>query len=132
MKKTQAPHFQERSFGKSVGGVLLLIAAYMVWQGRITAAEITGAIGAVLLILGLTRPTLLKWPSAVWWKFAMVLGYVNARVILTLAFAIVFVPLGLLWRLTGRDPLMKRRDGFRGWTPYPARYRSRDHFTKMY
>ena len=132
MKKTQAPHFQERSFGKSVGGVLLLVAIYMVWRGRITGAAIAGGVGATLLLLGLTAPTLLKWPSAVWWKLAMVLGYVNARVILTLAFAIVFVPLGLLWRLIGRDPLANRRDGFRGWTPYPARYRNRDHFTKMY
>ena len=54
--KQQHPHFKERSFGISVGSVLLLIAAYMVWRGRITAAEITGGIGAVLLILGLTRP----------------------------------------------------------------------------
>lgn len=132
MKNVDAPHFKERSFGKSVGGVLVLIALYMVWRGRLTAAGITGGTGAVLVILALTRPVLLKWPSAVWWKFAMVLGYVNARVILTLAFAIVFVPLGLLWRLTGRDPLANRRAAFRGWTPYPARYRNRDHFTKMY
>ena len=130
--KKQHPQFKERSFGISVGSVLMLIAAYMIWRGRITAAEITAGIGAVLLILGLTRPILLKWPSAVWWKFALVLGYVNARVILTIAFAIVFVPLGVLWRLIGRDPLANRRASFPGWTVYPARYRSRDHFTKMY
>ena len=134
MKKTknQHPHFKERSFGISVGSVLLLVAAYSLWRGRITVAEITGGIGAVLLILGLTIPTLLKWPSAAWWKFAMVLGYVNARVILTIAFTLVFIPLGLLWRVTGRDPLATRREGFAGWTPYPPRYRNRDHFTKMY
>ena len=131
-RKHQHPHFKERSFGISVGTVLLLVAAYSIWRGRMTVAEITGGIGAVLVVLGLTRPTLLKWPSAVWWKFAMVLGYVNARVILTIAFAIVFVPLGLLWRLIGRDPLANRRSSFPGWTAYPARYRSRDHFTKMY
>ena len=130
--KRQHPQFKERSFGISVGSVLLLIAAYMVWRGRITAAEITGGIGALLLLLGLTKPLLLKWPSAVWWKFAMVLGYVNARIILTIAFAIVFIPLGVIWRLIGRDPLANRRANFRGWTVYPARYRSRDHFSKMY
>ena len=132
MKKPQRPDFKDRSFGISVGGVLLLIAALMAWRGRLTAAEITGGIGAVLVILGLTRPMLLKWPSAVWWKFAMVLGYVNARVILTIAFTLMFVPLGLLWRLIGRDPLATRRVNFPGWSAYPARYRSRDHFTKMY
>jgi hypothetical protein len=132
MKQPQRPDFKERSFGISVGGVLLAIAAFLVWRGRITMAEIMGGVGAFLLIFGLTAPKLLKWPSAVWWKFAMVLGYVNARVILTVAFTIVFVPLGLLWRLIGRDPLARRRASFQGWTPYPARYRNRDHFTKMF
>ena len=132
MKKPQHPHFKERSVGISVGSVLLLIAAVLVWRTRITAAEITGGIGAVLLILGLTAPTLLKWPSAVWWKFAMVLGYVNARVILTIAFLLVLTPMGLLWRMIGRDPLRRRRQNFEGWSTYPPRYRDRNHFTRMY
>jgi hypothetical protein len=131
-RKNQHPHFKERSFGISVGSVLLLIAAFLVWRGRVTAAEITGGIGAVLLVLGLTRPLLLKWPSAVWWKFAMVLGYVNARVILTIAFLIVLTPIGVLWRIIGRDPMRRRRQNFEGWSPYPARYRDRNHFTRMY
>lgn len=132
MKKNQRPHFKERSFGISVGTVLLLIAAVLVWRGRMMTAEIMGGTGAVLLVLGLTAPRLLKWPSAVWWRFAMLLGYVNSRIILTVAFAIVLTPLGLLWRLMGRDPLSLRRRNWPGWSPYPARYRNADHFTRMY
>ena len=74
-RKQQHPQFKERSFGISVGSVLLLIAAVLVWRGRITTAQVVGGIGAVLLLLGLTNPVLLKWPSAVWWKLAMALGY---------------------------------------------------------
>jgi Saxitoxin biosynthesis operon protein SxtJ len=132
MKKKPAPYFKERSFGVSVGAVLLLIAAALVWRGRILTAEIMAPIGAVLLILGLTQPRLLKWPSAAWWKFAMVLGYVNSRIILTVAFAVVLTPLGLIWRLIGRDPLTRRRRNWPGWSPYPPRYRNADHFTRMY
>lgn len=132
MKKKQHPNFKERSFGISVGTVLLLIAAALVWRGRLLTAEIMGGIGAVLLILGLTHPPLLKWPSAVWWKFAMVLGYVNSRIILTVAFAIILTPLGLIWRLIGRDPLALRRRNWPGWSPYPDRYRNANHFTRMY
>lgn len=130
--KKQAPDFKERSFGVSVGSVLLLIAAVLAWRGRITNAEILAGIGAVLLVLGLTKPRWLKYPSMVWWKFAMVLGYVNARVILTIAFALVLTPLGLLWRVIGRDPLAIKKQNWPGWSPYPARYRDKDHFTRMY
>ena len=123
---------RDRSFGITVGPVLLLIAAYGLWRGRIWQAEVFGAIGAILLILGLTKPSLLKWPSAVWWRFAMVLGYVNARVILTVLFFLVLTPVGLVWRLIGRDPLSRRRRNWPGWSPSPARYRDPNHFTRMY
>jgi hypothetical protein len=132
MTRRQHPHFKERSFGISVGAVLLLIAAFLVWRGRITTAEIMGGIGAMLLILGYTKPTLLKYPSAAWWAMAGVLGYVNARVILTAAFLILLTPIGLIWRLIGRDPLQRKRANFGGWSPYPARYRNPNHFTRMY
>jgi hypothetical protein len=132
MKKPQHPHFKERSFGISVGVVLLLIAAFMMWRGRTTGAAITGGIGAVLLVAGLTHPPLLYYPSKAWWAMAAVLGYVNARIILTAAFLLVLTPIGLLWRAIGRDPLTRKRRNFPGWSPYPARYRDRDHFKRMY
>jgi hypothetical protein len=132
MKKHQRPDFKERSFGISVGGVLLIVAAVLWWRGRIANAEILAGIGAVLVILGLTAPRLLKYPSAVWWKFAMILGYVNARVILSIAFFLVLTPISLVWRLIGRDPLAIKKAHWPGWSPYPARYRDKDHFLKMY
>lgn len=132
MKKPQKPYFQERSFGKAVGGVLVAIAVFLAWRGRTERAAILGSIGAVLVVLGLVAPWLLKYPSKVWWKFAMALGYVNARVILTIAFAIVLTPVGLLWRLTNNDPLARKRQNWRGWTPSPERFRNPDHFTRMY
>ena len=128
----KGPANPERSFGISVGAVLLLVAAALIWKERIRAAEIVGAIGAILLLLGLTQPRLLKYPSAVWWKFALTLGWINARVILTIAFALLLTPMGLLWRAIGKDPLTRRRGNWPGWDSYPARYQDRDHFTRMY
>lgn len=133
MKKKQlAPYFHERSFGTSVGGVMIAVAAYLAWRGSSNRAAVVGAIGAVLVILGRLAPWTLKYPSAVWWKFAMVLGHVNARVILTIAFAVVLTPIGLLWRVLGKDPLARKRQNWPGWSPSPERFRSPDHFTRMY
>ena len=55
----------------------------------------------------------------------MVLGYVNARIILTIAFALVLTPMALVWRLIGRDPLGASDAHWPGWSPYPARYATR-------
>ena len=121
-----------RAFGLSVGTVLLLIAAYSIWRERMLAAQMLGGIGALLVTLGYLRPSLLRGPSRVWWQIAHVLGWVNARVILTLIFALVLVPLSLMWRAIGRDPLGRRRASWSGWVTYPPRYRNHTHFDRMY
>jgi saxitoxin biosynthesis operon SxtJ-like protein len=122
----------ERSFGLSVGGVLAVIAALLVWRGRIVRAEIIGAIGAALVLLGAAAPSVLTRPRVWWWRGARAVGDFNARVLLTLMFVVVFVPLGVVWRLIGKDPLARSRRANRGWTPYPVRYRDRQHYSRMY
>ena len=129
---SKGPNNPERSFGVSVCAVLLVIALALWWRGRVGRAEILGGIGAVLLFFGVVQPKLLKWPSAVWWRFAGVLAYVNARILLTVLFSVLLVPLSFIWRVIGKDPLARRREKFEGWTPYPARYRDRTHFERMF
>ncbi len=109
MTNRKTPRNPERSFGVSVGIVLCVIAGALWWRGRVTRAELLGAIGGVLLIGGLVHPPLLKYPSAVWWRFSRALGHVNARILLTILFSMVLVPLSMIWRMTGKDPLARRR-----------------------
>jgi hypothetical protein len=128
----RGPKNPERSFGLSVGAVLCVLAAIFVWRGRPVRAEIFGVGGGLLVVAGLMYPRLLKWPSAAWWAFSRALGYVNARVLLTILFGVVLVPLSLVWRLTGKDPLARGRGQWTGWSPYPSRYRDRRHYDRMY
>jgi Saxitoxin biosynthesis operon protein SxtJ len=130
--KPKGPANPERSFGLSVGIVLCVIAALLWWRGRVTRAEVVGGIGAFLVLAALVHAPLLKHPSAAWWRFSRVLGHFNARVLLTILFGAVLVPLSMLWRLTGKDPLTRRRARWPGWTPYPARYRDRKHYERMF
>jgi multisubunit Na+/H+ antiporter MnhG subunit len=128
----KGPANPERSFGLSVGAVLCAISLALVWRGRVHRAEVLGTIGGLLVILGVLRPALLGWPSAWWWRFSRALGRVNARVLLTLLFVVVLTPVGLIWRLMGRDPLARRRGGSSGWSLYPVRYRDRQHYLRMF
>jgi len=128
----KGPKNPERSFGVSVGGVLVLLAGLLLWRHRVLRAEVVGGVGAVLLVLGLIAPPLLKYPSRYWWKFSRALGHVMARVWLTALFAVILTPVSLVWRAIGRDPLDRRRDKWPGWSPYPTRYRNRKHYDQMY
>jgi hypothetical protein len=132
MTKSKTPPNPERSFGVSVGLVLCLIAAALWWRGRVARAEVIGTIGGFLLIAGLAYPPLLKYPSAIWWRFSRALGHVNARVLLTILFSLVLVPLSLVWRMMGKDPLARRRQQWPGWSTYPLRYRDKKHYERMF
>jgi len=128
----KGPKNPERSFGISVGSVLIVLALILLWRRRITRAEVLGGVGAVLLVLGLIAPSLLKYPSKYWWKFSLAFGRVMARFWLSLLFLVVLTPVSLIWRVMGRDPLARSRDRWPGWSAYPERYRNRKHYDQMY
>ena len=60
---------------------------------------------AVLLLVGifLKRPAALI--ASAWLKFGHLLGTINARILLTLAFYLVLTPLAVIYRLFHRDVL---------------------------
>jgi hypothetical protein len=126
------PVNRERSFGLSVGALLCVIGAALAWRGATMRAEAIGGLGALLLTFGWLAPSLLKYPSAAWWKLATVLGWINARVLLSLVFLVLITPMGLVWRIAGKDPLSRRRTSWPGWMPSPGRYHNPRHFDRMF
>jgi hypothetical protein len=129
-KRRLAADAEERSFGRGVGGVLILLAAYNVWRGRPTMAAIFGAIGLTLLVLSSAAPAALKWPSRGWWTLAHALGWVNTRLLLTIFFVLVLVPVGVVFRVFGRD-LLDRRGHGSSWVPFSTR-RDPRHYERMF
>lgn len=43
-----------------------------------------------------------------WMKFAHALGWVNTRIILFLIYFLIFVPIAVLFKVIGKDPLDRR------------------------
>jgi hypothetical protein len=41
-------------------------------------------------------------------KFAEGLGFINTRIILFIVFSLMFVPIGLIMRLFGKDPMHRQ------------------------
>ena len=68
-------------------------------------------IGISGVILGLTEPRLLYFPYKVWMALGHALGRVNSHIILGIVFIVVLLPIAYVMRLTGYDPLRRKRKG---------------------
>ena len=131
--RTAVTDAQARKTALLVAGMLLLIAAWNFYRGRINVVAIFGGLGVAFIILGLMLPALARPFHTYWMKLAAILGYVNSRVLLSLMFYGVFTPYGFLSRLVGRDPL-KRRDRKREsyWTPRRNTRQPREQFERLF
>ena len=63
------------------------------------------------LILGLVALRLLHYPYKGWMTLGHALGWVNSHIILGLVFIVILQPIAYVMRLTGYDPLRRRRKG---------------------
>ena len=68
-------------------------------------------IGISGLILGIISPYMLLYPYKCWMKIGEVLSWINSHIILGLVFIIILLPIALILRVKGYDPLRKRRKG---------------------
>ena len=102
-----------RSFGLVVGGVFLAIAAALAWRNGWALSGLAWVligVGGALVGGGALMPAALRPVHRVWMGLAFALGFVMTRVILTLTFALVFVPVGAVLRAMGKDLLRRRLD----------------------
>jgi len=100
-----------RRFGLTVGGALLLLALVSWWRGHTLPPLLMGGLGSGLVLPALLAPRLLAAVERAWMRFADVVGRINTRIVLTIVYALVLTPIGLVRRAFG-DPLDRRtRDG---------------------
>ena len=124
---------QARKSALLVAAVLLGIAAWNLYRGRTTVLLIFGALGAGLALAGLLVPPAARAFHTAWMRFAVVLGHVNSRVLLTLVYYLVVTPYGVVTRLVGRDPL-RRRGAEAGsyWVERKATRQTREQFERLF
>ena len=121
----------ERAFGIGVGSVCVALGSLLWWRGRATAGVVLVVLGLVLNVVGRLAPSALRVPSRWWWRVAQALGWINARVLLTLFFALVVTPVGVVMRLFGRNPLRPPLT-HTSWGPYSVRRRDPKHYEQMF
>ncbi len=91
-----------RSFGITIGIILFIISAILFYHDK-SLYQIIAYIGSGFISLGLIIPILLKPIYILWMTFAVILGWVMTRVILSAVFYIIITPIGIITRLLGED-----------------------------
>ena len=61
--------------------------------------------GLAFILIGLINSKLLYYPYRIWIKIGDVLGYINSHVILGSVFFVVLLPISIIMKFFGYDPL---------------------------
>ena len=113
-----------RSFGLTVGGALIVLAALFWWRGRGTVAVVLLAVGCALILGGLLVPARLGPVYTIWMGIGKAISKVTTPIILGILYFLIVTPLGIVMRLVGRDPLRRSRRDDSYWTSVPSGGRS--------
>jgi hypothetical protein len=98
-----------RKFGLLFSAVCALAGLVMLWKGG-SRAWILFALAGMFLVTGLVWPRALRLFYVVWMRFAALLAWINTRVLLSALFFLVLTPVGLVFRLMGKDLLEQKID----------------------
>ncbi len=96
-----------RQFGITIGIVLGLLGAWLLWRDR-DGGYFSLIIATLFLALGLILPNLLKPLQKLWMTLAALLGWLMTRIILIILFYLVVTPIGLLAKICGKDFLNRK------------------------
>ena len=98
-----------RKFSYTMGILLFLVGLFLFWKEFNWYVYIISA-GLIILLSGLSFPIIVKPFYIFWISLSVVLGYIMTRIILTIIFCLLFIPIGIIIRLLGKDPLKERFD----------------------
>lgn len=94
----------DRVFGLVFAAVFLIIAGWPLFHGGAIRWWSVG-VAIVFALVALVKPALLTGLNRLWMKLGILLGKVVSPIALGILFYVVITPIGMVIRLTGKDPL---------------------------
>ncbi|MDP1946768.1 MAG: SxtJ family membrane protein [Nitrospirota bacterium] len=121
-----------RIFGLMVGGVFSIIGLWPVFARGDSPRIWAISVGGALVGLGLALPSSLKHVHSIWMKIGHVLGFINTRIILGVIYYGLITPMGVIMRLSGKDPMRRAlvpdADTYRVIRPPRSRFHMKNQF----
>ena len=102
LKNIKSSKPELKKFGITLGIFLLVLGMILYYYGKSSSYYFAPA-GALLLLLGLIYPSVLKPLQRIWMGFAVILGFIMTRLILSVLYYLILTLTGLLAKLFGKD-----------------------------
>lgn len=134
IKNIKSGKVELRKFGLTVGIVLGLLGALLFWRGRGYYPYLLVP-SAILLLLCVAAPTLLKPVHKAWMTLAVLMGWFMTRVILCALFYLMVTPIGLLGRLVGKEFLelkLNRSAPGSYWIPREVAKHGKENYERQF
>ena len=118
---------QCRDFGMLVGGVFTFIGLWpMLIRGESLRIWALG-IGSILIVAGAFLPSILAPVYRAWMWIGHILGWINTRILLGVVFYGIVTPIGILFRLMGKDEMRRRSEESSSTYRVVKKARPREH-----
>ena len=108
MNSSDPSEKQLRQFGLLMAGVFSFFGVVFIYKKWVIAAGVLGVLILFFSGMGLAAPMGLLSVNRKWMRFAEVVGNFNAKVILSLAYFLVFTPTRIISSAFREDPLRRK------------------------
>ena len=121
-----------KSFGFTIGFLLLIIGAVLFYNSNELFVYFF-SIGLIFICLSLIAPTVLKPGHKIWMTFAIIIGWVMTRIILSVLFYLIISTIGIFARLVGKDFLnLKSKSNESYWNIRNKEYELNQDYEKQF
>lgn len=100
-----------RSFGLTTGAIIIaLFGLFFPWLLEVAIPRWPWLLGGVLAAWGMIHPVSLRSVYTGWMRFGLLLSKVTTPIVMGIVFFGVILPMGLLMRASGKDPMQRKLD----------------------
>jgi Saxitoxin biosynthesis operon protein SxtJ len=115
----------------SIGGLTLALFLYFVRHRQGAALALAGG-GLALALLSFV-PGLGRWLFVGWMGLGLIMGRISSPILLGVVWVVLFVPLGIVFRLVGRDAMRRKFPAPEAsfWEPHPPHQKVDRYFQQF-
>ena len=105
MKFSEIELPSNRKFGFFFTFVFVVVAAYFFYSTKVMWAYAFTLVSLIFLVITLVKSHALLPLNKLWMRFGLLLGMIVSPIVLGIIFFVLFTPIAILMRLSGRDEM---------------------------